>query len=66
MSTIEHIKEEIEALSHEEFVRLRAWFAEKDWEEWDKQIEADSESGKLDFLIDEAMEEDAKGNLKDL
>jgi hypothetical protein len=30
---------------------------ERDWEEWDKQIEADSKAGKLDFLAKEAMDE---------
>ena len=38
----------------------------KDWEKWDKQIEADSKSGKLDFLIAEALEEKEKGTLKEL
>lgn len=36
----------------------------KDWDKWDKQIEADSKSGKLDFLIAEAKKE--KGKLKEL
>ncbi|MEQ8167518.1 MAG: hypothetical protein ABRQ38_01365 [Candidatus Eremiobacterota bacterium] len=27
---------------------------EADWEQWDKQIEEDSKSGKLDFLIEQA------------
>lgn len=38
----------------------------KDWEKWDRQIEADSESGKLDFLIFDAMKEKEKGILKEL
>ena len=38
-------------------IRLRDWFAERDWERWDKQIEKDSEAGKLDFLIKEALNE---------
>jgi hypothetical protein len=40
--------------------------SEKDWERWDKEIEADSQSGRLDFLVREAREEKTKGNLKDL
>jgi len=31
---------------------------EKDWEIWDKQIKKDSNSGKLDFLAKEAMQEE--------
>jgi hypothetical protein len=38
----------------------------KDWERWDKEIEADSQARKLDFLLREAREEKAKGTLKDL
>jgi hypothetical protein len=34
---------------------LRESFPERDWEQWGKQIEADSEAGKLDFLINEAL-----------
>ena len=66
MSKVEEIESAIESLSEEEYARLRKWFSEKDWEKWDRQIEFDSESGKLDFLIREALDEKAKGNLKEL
>ncbi len=66
MSKVEEIEAAIEALSEEEYVRLRKWFSEKDWQKWDRQIKADSESGKLDFLIKEAIDEKAKGKLKEL
>jgi hypothetical protein len=66
MSRIEEIQAAIESLPEDEYARLRRWFSEKDWDKWDKQIEADSESGKLDFLIKEARDEKAKGQLKDL
>jgi hypothetical protein len=66
MSKIEEIEAAIESLSEEEYVRLRKWFSEKDWEKWDRHIEADSKSGKLDFLIREAFDEKAKGKLKGL
>ncbi|MGR3178230.1 MAG: hypothetical protein ACUZ8E_09260, partial [Candidatus Anammoxibacter sp.] len=64
--TIEDIETAIEHLPENEYVRLREWFSEKDWGKWDKQIEADSQSGKLDFLIKEALDEKSKGNLKEL
>ncbi|HSV99304.1 MAG TPA: hypothetical protein VLI39_03970 [Sedimentisphaerales bacterium] len=60
------IKAAIEALPEEEYAQLRQWFSERDWRKWDEQIEADSESGRLDFLIQEALDEKAKGNLRDL
>lgn len=34
--------------------------------EWNKQIERDSEAGKLDFLIKEALGAKAKGQVQDL
>lgn len=66
MPKVDEIKEAIEALPEEEYVQLRQWFSEKDWEKWDRQIETDSESGQLDFLIREALDEKAKGKLKEL
>lgn len=65
MSTVEEIKEAIAALPKPDYIRLRQWFTENDWENWDKQIEADSMSGKLDFLIKEALDEKKKGTLKE-
>ncbi len=66
MAGVEEILTSIESLSNEEFGRLREWFYERDWERWDKEIESDSESGKLDFLVKEALMEKADGKLKDL
>lgn len=66
MTQLEQIQAEIEALSHKDYVRLRQWFAEKDWAEWDKQIETDVNAGRLDFLVEEAIAEKEKGKLKEL
>lgn len=66
MSTVEEIIRSIESLSEEEYARLREWFSERDWEKWDRQIKADSESGKLDFLVKEAHDEKAKRKPKEL
>lgn len=66
MTKVEEIKAAIESLPEEEFIQIRQWFSKKDWQEWDKQIAQDSESGKLDFLIKEAIDEKDKGKLKDL
>jgi len=38
MTQVEQIQAEIEALPQEDFVRLREWFAEKNWSLWDKQL----------------------------
>jgi hypothetical protein len=67
LSRIDRLKVEIESLPGEEIAELFRWLSEKDWEEkWDKEIEADSQAGKLDFLAREARDEKAKGRLKDL
>jgi hypothetical protein len=57
MVQLSEIKKEIEELPKQEYNNLRQWFAEKDWEIWDKQIKEDSNSGKLDFLTKEALQE---------
>lgn len=64
MRTASEIQTEIEALPRNEYLKLVSWFTEKDWSVWDKQIEEDSQSGSLDFLIDEALNEKVTGKLK--
>jgi hypothetical protein len=66
MTKVEEIQTAIESLSQKEYERLRHWFTERDWEDWDRQIEIDSERGRLDFLIKEALNEKAKGRLQEL
>jgi len=60
------IKKAIESLPQDDYGHLRRWFSDRDWEKWDAQMEKDSDSGKLDFLIEEALKEKQAGNLKDL
>ena len=66
MASIAKIQEEILALSETDYQQLRQWFNELDKDEWDRQIEEDSNAGKLDFLITEAIEAKKKGTLKNL
>ncbi len=63
MTKVQEIQAAIQSLPREEYVRLRQWFSERDWEQWDQQIEADSAAGKLDFLLKEAFYEKAKRHL---
>ncbi|MDO9161422.1 MAG: hypothetical protein Q8N35_02470 [Methylococcaceae bacterium] len=51
MMSVETIEEQIAELDNASFSKLRDWFVEFDKSRWDKQIEADSNAGKLDFLI---------------
>jgi hypothetical protein len=66
MKTFEELKTEIEALPHRKHMKLLRWLSERDWKTWDEEIERDSAAGKLDFLIEEALEEKAKGELGQL
>ena len=66
MSKVEELKNEIEQLPKEEFTELYRWLSERDWAKWDNEIAADSEAGRLDFLVREGVEAKAKGKLKDL
>jgi hypothetical protein len=66
VSRVEAIQAAILSLSPEEYAQLGQWFAKRDWEQWDQQIAEDEASGKLDFLIEEAMVEKAWGQLWDL
>ena len=66
MAKVDDIKAAIAALPEHEFAELREWIAQKDWEEWDKQLQADSECGRLDFLVKEACDEKHEGRLRDL
>jgi hypothetical protein len=66
MRKIEEIEQQIKNLSREEFAELREWFLEQDWKAWDAQIEADSNSGKLDRLVSEAKTEYEAGRARKL
>jgi hypothetical protein len=57
MTTVEEIQVAIQSLSSQDVTYLRQWMSELDWDNWEREIEKDSDAGKLDFLIDEALAE---------
>lgn len=61
MTRLKQIEKSVEALSDEEMRRFAAWFDELRWQRWDRQIEADSEGGKLDQILDQVRAEIAQG-----
>ncbi len=61
MTRVEQIEQQIQSLTPEEFMELRDWLLEQDWEEWDRQIEQDSETGKLDRLMNQALADHRAG-----
>lgn len=66
MISVEMIEEQITKLDNASFSKLRDWFTEFDQSRWDKQIEADSNAEKLDFLINAALAEHQAGTTKGL
>ncbi|MEY4195372.1 MAG: hypothetical protein RLZZ226_1740 [Pseudomonadota bacterium] len=63
---IEFLENRIAKLDNDSFSMLRDWFIEFDQARWDKKLEADSNSGKLDFLINAALAEHQAGKTRDL
>ncbi len=66
MTKLEELEKAIDGLPEEEYRRFRNWFMKKDREKWDLQIAEDSKAGKLDFLIEEALEARGKNELREL
>ena len=66
MSNITEIQGAILALPEADYLQFRRWFNELDWAKWNRQIESDSEDGKLDFLIAEASKAKEKAAPNDL
>ena len=61
MTKIELIEKQIADLDYDSFTQLREWFLEFDQAIWDAKLESDSNSGKLDFLINAALAEHQAG-----
>lgn len=66
MSSLTEIQQAIVSLTRSDYAELMRWLDEYDWEQWDRQIEADSGAGKLDFLLSQAREVKGQGTLEDL
>lgn len=66
MSKLQSIQAEIETLTPDDLTYLKNWINELDAQQWEKQIGEDSNAGKLDFLIEEALLEKSKNQLQEL
>lgn len=65
MSSVSEIESAIRELPTEEFWKLADWFDELRSQAWDRQIDDDARTGKLDFLFAEAKHERASGLFRD-
>ena len=66
MTQLTQIQAAVEQLSEDELRKFRAWFQELQTRLWDERIERDSQSGKLDWLRDEALAEHHAGKTRRL
>jgi len=64
MSQVEMLEQTVKQLSPGERAAFRSWFIEFDAAEWGRQIEMDSETGKLDRLVQSAVEEHKAGKTR--
>jgi hypothetical protein len=65
MSTVEEIEAAVQRLSPDDRAAFRAWFAEFDAAEWDRQFNADVAAGRLDWLAAEALADRNEGRCTD-
>ncbi len=66
MENIKHLEYEISKLNSEELAEFRAWFEKYDSEIWDKQLQSDIESGKLDEYGQQAVKDYKNGKYKEI
>lgn len=66
MGNVKSIEKTVESLPPSELAEFRRWFAEFDAAAWDKQIEQDAVSGKLDGLAAEALADSRAGSAREL
>ncbi|MBW4673157.1 MAG: hypothetical protein KME52_03645 [Desmonostoc geniculatum HA4340-LM1] len=66
MTTRIEVESAIKQLPEDEVRNLAKWLQEYLDEMWDRQIEADFSSGKLDRLIAQAEEDIAANNVREL
>ena len=61
MSRLEQLEKQIAELDESEIRAFRAWFERYDAEIWDRQIESDAKSGKLNRLAERALNDHRAG-----
>ena len=66
MENIESIEKAVASLPPTDLAKFRRWFAEYDATAWDKQIEQDTASGKIDGLAAEALADYRAGAAQEL
>jgi len=60
------LEEEIKKLSPEEMAQLRDWLLERDAEQWDREIERDAASGRLDQVFEKSLADHRAGKSREI
>jgi hypothetical protein len=63
---IQELEQAVIQLPPKELARFRKWFEEFDAQAWDKQLDADAKSGKLDKIAEQAINNYRAGKAKEL
>ena len=66
MTTVQEIEKAVTHLPRPDLDKFRAWFNAFDADAWDKQFEEDVQSGKLDHLADQALDDLNHGRCTEL
>jgi hypothetical protein len=66
MTKIEKLENEIQRLSRDELADFREWFRKYDSDEWDREIEEDIFSGRLERLAEGAIAAHKAGRTKEI
>jgi hypothetical protein len=64
MTELEQIENRVLNLSPTDFQAFRKWFREQEWNAWDREIERDSDSGKLKALTERLLADHAAGRTR--
>lgn len=64
--SIDELEKAVAALPPDRLAKFSAWFEEFRADAWDRQIERDAKSGKLDKLAQEALEDVKAGRFRKL
>lgn len=66
MTKVQALEEEIEKLSPTELAELTEWLADREDEAWDREIERDAASGKLDKLFEKSLADHRAGKSREI
>jgi hypothetical protein len=63
---IEDVEKAVAKLPPDQFAKFRAWFEEFEAARFDQKIERDANTGRLDRMADQAIDDFRKGRAREL